>query len=209
MFQHVFAEMNNMLDEIVKHYPSAQGPQKQALVQNWNMLKSMSEGIIEEWLHFEEKMAIFRESAASPPVFPPTEAPELQLDAFVRGQGYYKLLMFQPAIQQFEAAAAVFPDSLLIKLYIAMSHLYLGQTAQASDVLISILPLADNRKLRAMIYNALGCIEVLNGQQAKAEEHFALAIHSDPTLPDPMINLEVCKQNRGELQYGSQLISLL
>lgn len=66
MFQHVFAEMNNMLDEIVKHYPSAQGPQKQALVQNWNMLKSMSEAIIEEWLQFEEKMAIFRENAVSP-----------------------------------------------------------------------------------------------------------------------------------------------
>ncbi|KOP63802.1 hypothetical protein AMS62_00115 [Bacillus sp. FJAT-18019] len=209
MFQHVFAEMNNMLDEIVKHYPAAKGPQKQALVQNWNMLKSMSEGILEEWLHFEEKMAIFRESAVSPPVFPPTEAPELQLDAFVRGQGYYKLLMFQPAIQQFEAAALIFPDSLLIKLYIAMSYMYLGQTSQASDVLVSILPLADDRKLRAIIYNALGCIEVLNGQQRKAEEHFVLAMQSDPTLPDPMINMEVCKQNCGELQYGSQLISLL
>lgn len=26
MFQHVFAEMNSMLDDIVKHYPSARAP---------------------------------------------------------------------------------------------------------------------------------------------------------------------------------------
>ncbi|EHB64446.1 MULTISPECIES: hypothetical protein [Paenibacillus] len=209
MFQHVFAEMNNMLDEIVKHYPTANGPKKQALVQNWNMLKSMSDGIIEEWLRFEERMAVFRENAVSPPVFPPTEAPELQHDAFIRGQGYYKLLMFEPAIAQFKLAAAVYPDSLLIKLYIALSQLHLGETSQASDVLMSILPMAEDRKLRAMVYNALGCIQALNGCQAKAEECFTLAIHSDPTLPDPIINLEVCKKNRGDLQYGSQLISLL
>ncbi|WP_459966151.1 hypothetical protein [Paenibacillus sp. JCM 10914] len=201
--------MNNMLDEIVKHYPSAQGQQKQALVQNWNMLKSMSDSIMEEWLHFEEKMAVFREHAVSAPAFPPTEAPELQLDAFVRGQGYYKLLMFQPAISQFEAAAAVYPESLLIKLYIAMSHLYQGNTSAASEVLLTILPLADNKQLRAMIYNALGCIEVLNGRPEQAVEVFTLAVHCDPTLPDPIVNLKVCQQNGGELQYGSQLISLL
>lgn len=209
MFQHVFAEMNNMLDEIVKHYPSANGPQKQALIQNWNMLKNMSEGIIEEWLHFEEKMAIFRESAISPPVFPSTEAPELQLDEFVRGQGYYKLLMFRPAIAQFELAAAIYPDSLLIRLYIAMSYLHLGDTSRAFEGLKSLLALADDKRLKAMIYNALGCVQALNGCTDKAEECFALAIHSDPTLPDPLINLEVCHKKGGELQYGSQLISLL
>lgn len=29
MFQHVFAEMNDMLDEIIKGYPSAEGLDKQ------------------------------------------------------------------------------------------------------------------------------------------------------------------------------------
>ncbi|MGM1046133.1 hypothetical protein SAMN05661091_3688 [Paenibacillus uliginis N3/975] len=209
MFQHVFDEMNDMLDEIVKHYPSAHGPKKQALIHNWNMLKSMSEGIIDEWLRFEEKMAIFRESAASSPVFPPTESPEMQLDAFIRGQGYYKLLMFRPALAQFTVAAAIYPESLLIRLYTAMAHLHLGETVEASGYLLSILPLADDKRLQAMIYNALGCIQVINGRTDKARDYFTLAIQSDPTLPDPLINLEVCHKNRGELQYGSQLISLL
>ncbi|NMO98011.1 tetratricopeptide repeat protein [Paenibacillus lemnae] len=209
MFQHVFDEMNNMLDDIVKHYPSAQGSQKQALVHNWNLLKKMSEGIIDEWLRFEERMAIFRENAASPPVFPPTESPELQLDSFIRGQGYYKLLMFKPAIAQFTAAAAVYPESLLIRLYMAMSHLHLGDTGEASKYLISILPMADDKKLKAMIYNAMGCIQVLKGVTEKASEFFTLAIQSDPTFPDPLINLEVCHKKRGELQYGSPLISMM
>ncbi|MFC7682059.1 tetratricopeptide repeat protein [Paenibacillus sp. GCM10028914] len=210
MFQHVFDEMNNMLDEIVKHYPSAHGPKKQALVHNWNMLKSMSEGIIDEWLHFEEKMALFRESAVAAPIFPLTESPELQLDSFIRGQGYYKLLMFRPAINQFATAASVYPDSLLIRLYKAMAHLHLGETEEASGYLTSILPLVDDKRfLQAMIYNALGCIQVINGRTEHARDYFTLAIQSDPTLPDPLNNLEVCHKNRGQLQYGSQLISLL
>ncbi|WP_106767933.1 tetratricopeptide repeat protein [Paenibacillus faecalis] len=209
MFQHVFDEMNNMLDEIVKHYPSAHGPKKQALVHNWNMLKSMSEGIIDEWLRFEEKMAIFREGAAASPVFPPTEFPEMQLDAFIRGQGYYKLLMFSPALTHFQAAAAIYPESLLIRLYTAMTHLHLGETVEASGYLLSILPLADDARLQAMIFNALGCIQFINGRADQAREYFTRAIQTDPTLPDPLINLEVCHKNCGELQYGSPLISLL
>lgn len=55
MFQHVFAEMNDMLDEIIKRYPSAEGLNKQELLQKWNFLKRMSDGMIDEWLMFEEK----------------------------------------------------------------------------------------------------------------------------------------------------------
>lgn len=209
MFQHVFDEMNNMLDEIVKHYPAAHGPQKQTLVHNWNVLKKMSEGIIDEWLRFEEKMAEFRESVAVPPVFPPTETPEMQLDAFIRGQGYYKLLMFRPAISQFQAASALYPDSLLITLYLAMSHLHLGETDHALEKLQFILPAAREKRLRALIYNALGCIRALEENTDQASEYFTLAIQSDPTLPDPLVNLEVCRKKRGELQFGSSLITML
>ncbi|MBO2943145.1 hypothetical protein JJQ72_04000 [Paenibacillus sp. F411] len=209
MFQHVFDEMNNMFDEIVKHYPAAQGPQKQALVHNWNLLKQMSDGIIDEWLRFEERMAVFRENTAAPPGFPPTGSPELQLETFIRGQGYYKLLMFEPALSQFTAAAESYPDSPLIRLYLAMSHLHLGETSEAARQLLGMLPGAEDKKLKAIIYNAMGCIQVIQGARDKASEFFTLAIQQDPTLPDPLNNLQVCHQKRGELQYGSPLISLL
>jgi hypothetical protein len=31
----------------------------------------------------------------------------------------------------------------------------------------------------------------------------------DPSLPEPSVNLEVCRKRGGKLQFGSQLVSLL
>lgn len=209
MFQHVFAEMNNMLEEIVKHYPTAPEVQKHQLIQKWNLLKTMSDDIIEEWLSFEEKMGAFREHTALTPVFPQNESPETEMESFIRGQGYFKLLMFRQAAQQFSQVILQFPDSLLSRMYLAMAHLHLDETVEARQHFQWILPLSNHQKLRAMILNALGCIEVKQGNVIKAQEYFAVALQSDPTSPDPLINLQVCQQNRGQLQYGSQLISLI
>ncbi|MBE6070005.1 MAG: hypothetical protein E7211_20300, partial [Clostridium lundense] len=65
MFQHVFAEMNEMLDEITRKYPLAGQAQKQELAKKWNLLQHMSDGIIEEWLSFEEKMGYLRHAFRS------------------------------------------------------------------------------------------------------------------------------------------------
>ncbi|GIP25634.1 hypothetical protein J23TS9_07640 [Paenibacillus sp. J23TS9] len=209
MFQHVFAEMNHMLDEIMKHYPTAQEAQKHQLIQKWNMLKTMSDGIIDEWLSFEEKMGEFRQHAEVPSTLFSEQTPEMELNAFVRGQGYFRLLMYRQAAQQFSQVIRQYPDSLLARMYLAMAHLYLEETKEAHLHFHWILPLAKSQKLKAMIYNALGCIAVKHGNAGKAQEFFTLALQSDPTLPDPLVNLKVCQQNRGQLQYGSQLISLM
>ncbi|MDR0266730.1 tetratricopeptide repeat protein [Paenibacillus sp.] len=210
MFQHVFAEMNHMLGEIMKHYPTAQETQKHQLMQKWNMLKTMSDGIIDEWLSFEEKMGQFRQHVEVPStMFSNETSPEMELDAFVRGQGYFRLMMFHQAVQQFSQVIRQYPDSLLARMYLAMAHLHLEETDAAQNHFQMILPLTNSQKLKAMIYNALGCIAVKHGNVEKAQEFFTLALQCDPTLPDPLINLKVCQQNRGQLQYGSQLISLM
>ncbi|KHF35373.1 tetratricopeptide repeat protein [Paenibacillus sp. FSL M7-1455] len=210
MFQHVFAEMNHMLDEIMKHYPTAEETQKHQLIQQWNMLKTMSDGIIDEWLSFEEKMGEFRQHVEVPAtLFSDQSSPELEMNAFVRGQGYFRLLMYRQAAQQFAQVIRQYPDSLLARMYLAMSHLHLDETEAAQKHFQWILPLANSQKLKAMIYNALGCIAVKHGATSKAQEFFTIALQCDPTLPDPLINLKVCQQNRGQLQYGSQLISMM
>ena len=208
MFQHVFAEMNDMLEEIVKHYPTAQETQKQLMIQRWNMLKTMSDGIIEEWLSFEDKMGIFREYTLLPPIFPLGTTPEMETESFVRGQGYFKLMMYRQAIQQFSVIISEVPDSLLARTYIAMAHLHLEETTEALKQFEWILSVTDHKRLRAMIYNALGCIQVKLSDTVKAQEYFTLALKNDPTLADPLVNLRVCSDNCGQLQYGSQLISL-
>ncbi|MBE0343765.1 hypothetical protein E4V51_26980, partial [Paenibacillus sp. 28ISP30-2] len=89
MFQHVFAEMNSMLDDIVKHYPSAQGSRRQELLQHWSLLRRMSDGIMDEWLAFEEKMVRLRAAGFSAESgMSDAELPEKELPAFTRGQGY-------------------------------------------------------------------------------------------------------------------------
>ncbi|WP_229753352.1 tetratricopeptide repeat protein [Paenibacillus segetis] len=211
MFQHVFAEMNEMLDEISRHYPMAQGVQKQDLGHKWNLLKHMSDGIIEEWLCFEEKMGIMRQNWGSPEENQKLESQDLVMknDAFIKGQGYYKLLMYPQAQGQFNQALEQFPDSFLTHTYMGMCHLHMGHLEDAVNHFHSVLKGAANNRLRAIIYNALGCIEANRGVRVKAKEYFTMAHHSDPSLPEPLANLEVCMHHSGKLQFGNQLTSLL
>ncbi|WP_458630675.1 tetratricopeptide repeat protein [Paenibacillus sp. CMAA1364] len=206
MFQHVFAEMNDMLEEIVKHYPTAQESQKQHLLQNWDMLKAMSDGIIEEWLTFEDKMGVFRECTLIQPLSSLGTTPEMELHEFIKGLGYFKLMMYPQSIAQFNHIIRDFPNSLLARMYVAMAHLHLEETAEAHTHFQSILPLADHHKMRAIIYNALGCIQVKLTDMVKAQEYFALALHHDPSFADSLVNQQVCNDNCGQLQYGDQLI---
>lgn len=211
MFQHVFAEMNDMLDEITRHYPVAQGVHKQDLGHKWNLLKHMSDGIIEEWLCFEEKMGILRQNWGSPEESQELEPPDLVMknDAFVKGQGYYKLLMYPQAMGQFEHVLEQFPNSFLTHAYLGMCHLHMGQHEAADSQFQQVLKGAANKRLRGIIYNALGCIEANRGVRVKAKEYFTMAHHSDPSLPEPLANLEACMHHSGKLQFGNQLSSLI
>lgn len=93
-----------MLQEIKADYPTAEGARRSDLLSKYNMLHRISDNVMDEWLVFAEKLSEFREQAdfqAPPDELPEEEAPELGMDAFVRGQGYYKLLMYRKCIEQF------------------------------------------------------------------------------------------------------------
>ncbi|WP_246021654.1 tetratricopeptide repeat protein [Paenibacillus zeisoli] len=209
MFQHVFAEMNHMLEEIAEMYPIAKGSQKQELGKKWQMLKAMSDGIIEEWLSFEERMSDVRKSWGLTDSVQQVELPEMKSGTFIKGQGYYKLKMYSHAAEQFKRTTEEFQDSLLARIYLAMSYLNMNDTREAGRHFQWVLPLTDNKRLRSIIYNALGCIEATHDHMDKAQEYFTLAHHIDPTFIEPLNNLDVCQQKRGSLQFGSQLASLM
>ncbi|WP_308639174.1 tetratricopeptide repeat protein [Paenibacillus silvisoli] len=94
MFKHVFATMQEMLHEIIIHYPHANDAQRKQLDDQLSSLKQFSDTFIEEWLQFEEKMADFRDmqlacskgSAAGKPA-PPQAA----------SSGYPKIISAAPA----------------------------------------------------------------------------------------------------------------
>ncbi|WP_411002269.1 tetratricopeptide repeat protein [Paenibacillus sp. TH7-28] len=209
MFQHVFAEMNEMLDDISRKYPLAQGVQKQELAQKWHLLKHMSDGIIEEWLCFEEKMAAMRQRWGNLETEEVLSLPEIESGPFIKGQGYYKLMMFTQALEQFEQVLKQYPGSVLGRTFLGMCHLHLEQSEEAARQFWLVLENAGNKRLRSIIYNALGCIEAQKGILAKAKEYFTLAHHSDPSLAEPLANLEACLNSTGKLYYGNELASLL
>lgn len=214
MFQHVFAEMNDMLDEIIKSYPSAEGLNKQELLQKWNLLKRMSDGMLDEWLMFEEKMSQVREREMDKPASlePEQEAvtalPELHLECFSRGQGYFKLQMYPQAITQFSRVVTDHPESALTRFYLALAYLNLEQMAEAGTHLQQIMYLKGSPRLKGLVCNALGCIQAKLANPEAACSLFAQALQYDPTLTEPLYNMEACRLNRGKLQYANQLTTL-
>lgn len=209
MFQHVFAEMNEMLEDISRKFHLAGEAQKQELAQQWNLLKHISDGIIEEWLCFEEKMGDVRQKLGNPDFRDMPELPEMDAPCFIKGQGYYKLLMFPQALGEFEQVVTQYPDSVLARTCLGMCHLHMDQGEHATKHFWFVLERAGNKRLRSIIYNALGCIEAQKGIFAKAKEYFTLAHRSDPSLTEPLANLEACLHKTGKLSYGTELTSLL
>ncbi len=208
MFQHLFAEMNDALDEIEKYYSAAPAEKKQELLRKWNLLKQMSDGIMDDWMSFEEKMARIRESGLFRGTDPFTMIPELKLQSFVKGQGYFKLLMYQHAAEEFARVVEMYPESLMSRLYLAMSYLHLEETHVAAKELNRILLNSDQPRLKALAYNALGCIHAKHTDLEQALSCFALSLQHDPSLPEPLYNLEACRSKSGKLQYGTQLLAL-
>lgn len=211
MFQHMFAEMSGMLEKIIHDYPGASGPARHELAAKWQLLKNMSDGIIDEWLSFEEKLGHFRQSGVSPdggaPPLP--KPPEMDKEAFIKGQGYYKLMMYEQARLQFEQVVEQLPDSALARTCLAMCYLHLNESARAVPHFWRVLEGCDSKRLRSIIYNALGCVEAQNGGRLKAKEYFTLAHYHDPSLQEPLANLESCMSSNGKLHYGNELISML
>ncbi|MGM1020525.1 MAG: tetratricopeptide repeat protein [Bacillota bacterium] len=210
MFQHVFAEMNSMLDDIVKHYPSAQGSRRQELLQHWSLLRRMSDGIMDEWLAFEEKMVRLRAAGFSAESgMSDAELPEKELPAFTRGQGYYRLLMYPEAIRQFEQVLQHFPNSWQSQMYMGMAHFQLEDTAEAVRHFQKVLHLTDQPGLKAVIYNVLGCLMAKQADVEEAQKCFALAHQFDPALPEPLHNMEACLSGAGMLRYDSSMMTWL
>lgn len=209
MFEHLFAEMNRMLDEIAQLYPLAQGQSKETLKENWNTLKQMSDGIIEEWLGFEEKMGKVRKACGDFEPEPDVQSLELESGAFVRGQGYFKLQMYQEAARHFQEASEQYPQSPLPLLFLAVCFIHLNQSLRAAACFNRILSYSDSNKLKSICCNALGCIAAMEEQVERARDLFLSAYRLDPSFPEPLANLEACMAQTGFYQFESQLHTLV
>ncbi|EXX91255.1 hypothetical protein BG53_04395, partial [Paenibacillus darwinianus] len=65
MLQHVFAVLNELLDDIMIRYPGTTDEQRSEIEQQLAVLQSMSDAMIDGWLQLEEKLACVRQSRSS------------------------------------------------------------------------------------------------------------------------------------------------
>lgn len=203
MFKQLFASMNDALDDIITQMPTASGAERAELEERLSVLKAMSDTCIEEWLLFEEKLGeltgktkpaefLMVPEDVQHPVNEPDEKPvkETGDGSFTKGQGFYKLAMFQDAVEEFEQVVRNQPDFLMARIYLAMSYLRCGEYTDAYRHFQFLVPLTDDRKMKAISYNAMGCIQAEKHNMDKALEYFRLAQSADPTSVEPALNLK-------------------
>lgn len=197
MFKPLFDAMNETLDEIMADYPTAEGNYKQLLAEQLEVLKAMSDLCIEEWISFEEKLGIFRRMKD---LMDLKANPLFTNEHFIKGQGYFELGMYPEAVQEFETVAEQHPDLVPPHFYLALCHLQIRNYSEAFRYFDQLLPLTEDQRVKAVAYNAMGCIHAVNNEMEKARELFQLAHETDPTLPDPLENMSVCMNADGTPQ---------
>ncbi|PYI54882.1 tetratricopeptide repeat protein [Paenibacillus flagellatus] len=214
MLKQLFASMHDVLDECIKQYPSADVMRKQDLHKKLEVLKTMSDSFIEEWLNFEEKMSRFLETVPKGidwngfPADLSGQPPETSLssESFKKGQGYFQLLMYDNAIREFEKVVKQHPDFMLGRLYLAMGHMRKGNDAEAYRHFRFITSLTDHAQMKAISFNAMGCIQAKNANLEQAQQLFKLAYMADPTCVEPMINMGICMSHNGDTGAGQGFI---
>jgi tetratricopeptide (TPR) repeat protein len=213
LFKQLFETMNETLDHIIEALPISHGAQKQKLLAELQDLRDISDGIIEDWLLFEEKMAKagHRPSNEAPSkdvegssdfevgIFSESPAQTMQ---YQRGEGYFKLFMFREAAREFDAVVTAYPEYLPARLYLALCFLQNENVAEAYSHLQIIISLAEDGKTKAVAYNALGCVQAMKGNVEKACECFRTSQQLDPNFKDPVYNLKACQIDGGVLQLG-------
>ncbi|NHN28685.1 tetratricopeptide repeat protein [Paenibacillus agricola] len=203
MFKHLFISMNEMLDEVAGQYPDAVGVQKRELDHKLNTLKSMSDTLIEEWLLFEEKLSAFYGLSAAPPASPKID-PELdhhRSEGFIRGQGYYKLLMYSEAIHEFTDIVHVQPDFTLARLYLAMCFLQKGEVSEGYSHFYFLSQITENRHIKAIACTAMGCIQMQGANAEKAFRLFNQAFQADPCCTELLVEMGICQEKKGKLEF--------
>jgi tetratricopeptide (TPR) repeat protein len=204
MFHQLFASMNEVLDEIIVGYASASHAKKTEMEDKLRILRGMSDTLIEQWLLFEEKFGKFMQQRSQQKAYSQAADPELSdkhSDVFQKGQGYYKLQMYDEAIRNFETFVYDQPDFLLARIYLAMCHLRKGNMPEAYGHFKFLIHITENDRMKAISYNALGCIHVHKRNLVKACEFFRKAYNSDPSSIEPLFAMGLCYENKGTLEF--------
>ncbi|RAU95547.1 tetratricopeptide repeat protein [Paenibacillus sp. YN15] len=129
------------------------------------------------------------ESSAKPKAAPSSGLKKtLNSASFSKGQGYYKLSMYKRAVEELERVVEKQPDDLLARMYLAMAYFHCEEFAEAYRHFQIVVPLTDDQRIKAISYNAMGCIQAERQNLDKALELFRLAHSADPASVEPVLS---------------------
>ncbi|CAM3397022.1 tetratricopeptide repeat protein [Marinicrinis lubricantis] len=212
MFKQLFAAMNEVLEEIASQYASASQEKRQELDEKLAVLRSMSDVCIEEWLDFEEKISKLNPLKMASPstlyvpvtndmMFPLQEASRTHYE---RGQGYFELMMYRHAIGEMEQVLSMQPDFLPARLFLGLSCLHEGQLNDAYRHFQLITSVAEEPSIKAISFNAMGCIHAQKANAEQAQQFFSMAEQLDPSLKEPITDIDLNLPQK--VLYNSGLI---
>lgn len=215
MITHLFATMHEKLDDLMERCP--EGILSEEDEAQLGTLIALSDQVMDHWVHFEEKLSLYRQRAEATEVVEAAAEDEPEEDSgdgpgwLTRGQGYFKLLMFRQAADALERAVDTMPECNLSRMFLGMTYMHLQQWLDAQRLFQMVSALTDHPKWKALSLNALGCIQAVRMNLDEAEAYFTRACEADPTFTDPLNNLNSCRKRAGQLSlyFGSAELSCL
>ncbi|MBD3918834.1 hypothetical protein H8B09_08735 [Paenibacillus sp. PR3] len=182
MFAHLFATMNDKLDEIKQLYPRVNGAKRDHLNKQLDVLKAMSDSIVEHWLLFEEKLADFYDDLKEQPSMPVTkQTPPYTATAAAASKEVQASQAEQAATQQVSAPSGAakeleqwnFPSDTAVFISRGQGYFKLHMFSHAADELHKAINLSPECQL-AHLFMAMTLMHMQ--RWVDAEQHFQILI---------------------------------
>ncbi|PWK15561.1 tetratricopeptide repeat protein [Tumebacillus permanentifrigoris] len=125
---------------------------------------------------------------------------EQMVRSFRLGIGYFDLLMFPEAMEQFQRVLELDGDFLVARLYLAFGCLSQGEYEQASHHLNLITVREEDDFLQATIHSTYGHIFVAQEEYESALVEFEMAAKLVSDFRDIEFNIACCHYNKGRLR---------
>ncbi|HJV46400.1 MAG TPA: hypothetical protein VJ824_11835 [Bacillota bacterium] len=120
--------------------------------------------------------------------------------SFRRGQGYYSLLMYGQAAEQFHKVVEQEPDLDIARMFLGFSQMFAGDLPEAAKQFHLISQTSDHKLIMSTSLNAEGCIWAVQGRYEQALHLFEKSWEIYPRLKDPLFNKALILTMMGHYQ---------
>lgn len=210
-----FDWVDDVLTQIEQLFPHASDDVRREMIDRLHHLLDLNDAWLDEWLVLQERFHQLlqkypelaekhqgsetradslseSDSSEAGDSFFDFVVGEESLHQFRVGQGYYELLMFPEAVEQFGRVIDREPDFLLGRLYLAMTFFQQGRWDEAEKHFSLVLKGSPQKEFSRFAHHMLGCIAIRRRQDRDAARHFAKALEYDSRDSDTLFNLGAC-----------------